>query len=182
MNAEAHQPEAKPPDSTIDFVSVPVGEMLTGDRRLEGESYLSEGYLIRKQIETSRLPVEALEDLADVWQPSRLKGIQVTAEHGQPFFTATQVFDIRPKARKWLAPRWVAQLEQRYVEPGWILVTCSGSVGDAIVSYSAHRDAIISHDLLRVQVYDSEELGYLYAFLRTRVGRAMMRSSKYGSI
>lgn len=149
---------------------------------MEGESYLSEGYLIRKQIEASGLPVEPLVNLAEVWQPGRLKGIQVAREHGQPFLTATQVFDIRPRARKWLSPSQVHELEQRYVESGWVLVTCSGSVGDATISYSAHRDTIISHDLLRVQARDPGELGYLYAFLKTRFGRATMRSSKYGSI
>lgn len=50
------------------------------------------------------------------------------------------------------------------------------------MSYSAHKKTIISHDLLRVQADDPGELGYLYAFLKTRFGRATMRSSKYGSI
>jgi hypothetical protein len=182
MNARAHQPEPGPPETDVAFASIPVGELLAGDRRMEAESYLSEGYLIRKQVEASGLPIEPLGDLAEVWQPSRLKGVQVAAEYGQPFLTATQVFDIRPRARKWLAPGQVDQLEKRYVEPGWILVTCSGSVGDSIMSYSAHQNTIISHDLLRVQGRDAEVVGYLYAFLRTRFGRAMMRSSKYGSI
>ena len=41
--------------------------------------------------------------MANVWQPSRLKGIQVGPDFGTPFLAATQVFDIRPVPRKWLA-------------------------------------------------------------------------------
>ena len=164
------------------FASIPLSELRQGDRRLEGESYLSEGYTMRKQVEASGLPVEPLGVLASVWMPDRLKGTQVAPNRGEPFLTATQVFDIRPRPRKWLAPGHVNELETRYVQPGWILVTRSGSVGDTILSNSLHEGHIVSDDLLRVQADEPEELGYLYAFLRTSYGRAMMRSSKYGSV
>lgn len=182
MSAMAHKRSAVSADAGVAFVSVPVSELAMGDRRMEGESYLSEGYLVRRRVEASGLPVKHLQDLAEVWQPGRLKGVQVPPRRGEPFLTATQVFDIRPRARKWLAPGRVNHLGERYVEPGWVLVTCSGSVGDTIMSYSGHRGYIVSHDLLRVQADDPVWLGYLYAFLRSRFGRAMMRSSKYGSI
>ncbi len=117
---------------------------------------------------------------AKVWQPGRLKGIQVEREQGIPFLTATQVFDIWPTPRKWLAPsKTPASL---FVEPATILVTRSGTVGNAILSYSAHADFVISDDLLRVEVEDSGLRSYVYAFLRTRFGRAMMRASHYGSV
>lgn len=179
LNARAQKSAQATLDSDIAVASIPVSELLTGDRRMEGESYLSEGYQIRKQVEASSLPVESFGNLAEVWLPSRLKGVQVSAEHGEPFLTATQVFDIRPRARKWLAPSRVNELTTRYIEPNQLLVTRSGSVGDVIVAHSAHEGFIISDDLLRVE---PRELGYLYAFLRTRFGRAMVRSSKYGSI
>lgn len=182
MNARAHKRLAAPADADVAFVSVPMSELAAGSRRMEGESYLSEGYLVRRRVETSGLSVEHFGDLARVWLPGRLKGVQAPAGQGVPFLTATQVFDIRPRARKWLAPGRVNELESRYVEPGWVLVTRSGSVGDAIMGYSAHEGHVISDDLLRVQVRDAAGLGYLYAFLKTRFGRAMMRSSKYGSI
>lgn len=182
MNAGARAPRPVAPDRDVAFASIPLSELLGGDRRLEGESYLSEGYTIRKRVETSGLPVEPLSSLARVWMPDRLKGTQVAPSRGEPFLTATQVFDIRPRPRKWLAPGRVNDLETRYVRPGWILVTRSGSVGDAILSNSLHEGHIVSDDLLRVQADEPEELGYLYAFLRTSYGRSMMRSSKYGSV
>ncbi len=128
------------------------------------------------------VPSAALADFAEVWQPGRLKGITVSSEHGAPFFPATQVFDIRPFARKWLAPSRTYDLEKRYVEPGWILVTCSGTVGDTIISYSPLVGVIISHDLLRIQVRNPAHLGYTYGFLRSRFARSMLVSDQYGSI
>lgn len=170
------------PTSDVPFMSLPLSELATGARRLEGETYLTGGYQIRRWIETSGVPFARMSELARTWQPSRLKGIVVPREYGEPFLTATQAFDIRPTARKWLAPGLTEQLVDRYLQPGWILVTCSGSVGDAILSYAPHSGVIISHDLLRVQPHDEHTTGYLYAFLRGRFGRTMLRSSRYGSI
>lgn len=171
--------EHRPPP---DCIALPVREVLTGSRRLDGEVYLSPGFLIRRQIQASELHVSLLGDLAAVWQPPRLKGIRVGREHGEPYLAATQVFDIWPTPRKWLAPKLTPHLADRYVEPGWILVTCSGSVGNPIISYSAQAGCVISHDLLRVQPQDSGMRGYVYAFLRTRFGSGMMQATQYGNI
>lgn len=169
-------------NNSVAFDSVPLRELWKGDRRFEGETYLTGGYRIRRLVESSGVPFAPMRQLASVWQPGRLKGIAVPAQHGEPFFTATQVFDIRPAARKWLAAGRTHQVADRYVKPGWILVTCSGSVGDAIVSYAPHNEVIISHDLLRVEMIEQVQFGYLYAFLRSRFGRLMLRSSRYGNI
>ena len=165
----------------VEFVSLPLSEFRNGDRRLDSETYLTGGYEIRRAIETARRH-DAADDISKVWQPSRLKGIKVSSQFGRPFLTATQVFDIRPLPRKWIAPSKTIDLEQRYVQRDWILLTCSGSVGDAILTYAPHDGQVISHDILRIQPRDSDYLGYIYGFLRTRFGRTMLRSTKYGSI
>lgn len=153
-----------------------------GDRRFEGETYLTGGYAIRLQIESSGSLFSPVKTLGHVWQPGRLKGIRVAPQHGTPFLTATQMFDIRPAPRKWLAPAKTSDLARRYVMRDWILVTCSGNVGDAILGYTPHLGIIISHDLLRIVIEDESQRSYLYAFLRSRFGRAMLRSSQYGSV
>jgi type I restriction enzyme, S subunit len=165
----------------VPFISLPISELDRGQRRLDGEAYLTGGYGVRLQAEG--LPGRRLlSDLAEIWQPSRLKGIMVSRDHGLPFLAATQTFDLRPVPRKWLAPSRTPDLDRRFVERDWVLVTCSGTVGDAILAYGPHLETMISHDLLRVVVRDPADLGYVYFFIRTRFGRAMLRSSRYGSI
>lgn len=168
--------------SDVEYVSLPIGVLARGARRFEGETYLTGGYAIRLQIGRGGAPFSPLETLGRVWQPGRLKGIRVTSQHGTPFLTATQMFDIRPAPRKWLAPTKTSDLARRYVEREWILVTCSGNVGTSILGYTPHLGIIISHDLLRIVIEEESQLGYLYGFLRSRFGRAMLRSSQYGSI
>ena len=146
---------------------------------MEAEAYLLSGYGLRAALE-ARPGWVPLARHAKVWQPSRLKGIQVGPEFGTPFLAATQVFDLRPIPRKWLALGRTEGADGRFVKPGMILVTCSGSVGRATLAYAPHLDMLISHDLLRVEARDAKHWGWLYAYLRAPTVRAMMTSAQYG--
>lgn len=82
---------------------------------------------IERQVrKTGWLP---MGELTRVWQPSRLKGIQVSPDYGTPFLAATQVFDLRPVPRKFLSLDRTDSSAERFVTNGMILVTCSGNVG-----------------------------------------------------
>ena len=165
-----------------EWMTFSVAQISGGDRRLEGSTYLSAGFKVRHEIRRKKGQFSPLGTLAKIWQPSRLKAILVRPEHGVPVIAATQAFDIWPTPRKWLAPNKTPDLADRYVEPGWILVTRSGTVGDAIITYSAHADIVVSDDLLRIKIDKPELRSYVYAFLRTCFGRAMTRGSHYGNV
>lgn len=178
MSAAALASSLVPPPVLASTIRASV--VMTGERRLEAETYLSEGYLLRQRIE--RVTKLTLEHYARVWQPGRLKGIQVARENGVPFLAATQVFDVRPVPRKWLSLPRTPDADVRFVERDWMLVTRSGSVGTVIKAYRPLDGTIISDDLLRVAPLASDCGGYLYAYLKTRYARGMMRSTKYGNL
>lgn len=162
--------------------TVALADLRGGDRRLEAESYLTSGHGLRLAIERKRQGWRRLADIAKAWQPLRLKGIQVAADEGTPFLAATQVFDVRPTPRKWLALERTPASSQRFVTRGQILVTCSGAVGRATLAYAPHQDILVSHDLLRVDARDASQRGWIYAYLRAPQTRAMMSSAQYGHI
>ena len=149
---------------------------------MEAENYLSGGYGIRLAMDARIAGRGVLSDVARVWQPSRLKGIQVSKDFGTPFLAATQVFDLRPAPRKFLSLDRTDNVSERLLTPGQILITCSGSVGRATISTVAHNNTLISHDLLRISPRDPKHWGWLYAFLRSPQGRAMMGAAQYGHI
>jgi hypothetical protein len=149
---------------------------------MEGESYLSSGFGIRRGIERRSTGWVRIKDIARVWMPGRLKGIQVGRQYGTPFLAATQVFDRRPSPRKWLALEQTNDAKNRFVRSGMILVTCSGSVGRPTIAYDVHQNTLISHDLLRVEPTDDAMAGWLYAFLLSSRARAIATGSQYGHI
>ena len=163
-------------------VALPISEMVGGERRLEARFYLSDGFIVRQEIKRSKLSVSSLGALAKIWKPKRLKGIQVESGHGAPFLAATQVFDIWPNPRKWLAQSKTSNLPDQCVAPDWMLITCSGTVGEVMITNLAHNDLAISNDLIRVQIDNPELRSFVYVFLRTWCGRAMMRANQYGNV
>ena len=156
--------------------------LFSGERRMEAEAFLAEGFATRLGIESKRSGWARLGQLARTWQPSRLKGIQVSPEFGTPFLTATQVYDVRPVPRKWLSLNRTTDYAQRLVDEGTILLTCSGSVGRATLAHSSTKGILISHDLLRIDSNDADLWGWIYAYLRAPAVRAMMKATQYGHI
>ena len=153
-----------------------------GERRMEAENFLASGFETRLKIESKAAGWTRLVDVARTWQPSRLKGIQVSPEFGTPFLAATQVYGVRPIPRKWLSLNRTSDHAQRFVEEGTILLTCSGSVGRATLASSAINGVLISHDLLRVEANQEDWWGWIYAYLRAPTVREMMKSARYGHI
>ncbi|MGD0201858.1 MAG: hypothetical protein ABSD27_14010 [Bryobacteraceae bacterium] len=156
--------------------------MMSGDRRLEADNYLGTGYGVRLAIESRKEGWSRLGTLARTWQPSRLKGIQVSRGFGTPFLAATQVFDLRPTPRKFLSLERTDDAKNRFVRSGLILVTCSGSVGRTILAYRPLEGVLVSHDLLRVEPLNSDHWGWLYAFLRSPKCKAIMTAAQYGHV
>ena len=162
--------------------SLPVSALATGHRRLEAGLYLSDGFSARWAIERSGLRTPRLGDLAQIWQPARLKAVTVADGHGVPFLVATEAFSIDPQPKRWLATAKTPDLADRFVSAGWLLVTRSGTVGNAMTAFAPHLEFVVSDDLLRIVSHTEEMRGYIYLFLRTRFGRAMMQASQYGTV
>lgn len=180
----APQPEPREvwPWHQVSRCIIGVDQLTQGDRRMEAETYLSSGRSVRSAIEAHGSGWTTLGNLALVTQPARLKGILVPAEHGTPFLAATQVFDVPPVPRKWLAIERMARAQDCFVEDGTILVTRSGLVGRTTLAYAPHRGVVISDDLLRVKAKSKRDHGWLYAFLRAPQSRSMATSAQYGHI
>lgn len=170
------------PHHTAEWKSLPAHLLWRGARRMEGETYLAEGYQVRLGLEARAAGWKRLGQIANVWQPNRLKGIQVAESEGTPFLAATQVYSIRPIYRKWLAVAKTPGSSERFLEAGTILVTCSGTVGRAITAPAALAGTLITHDLLRVVPVDQDLSGWIYAFFHSPQAKLMMTSSHYGQM
>lgn len=175
-------PQTDWPWHKVKASSLKASLLFNGGRRMEAENFLASGFGTRVAIEAKASGWTRLVNVARTWQPSRLKGIQVSPEFGTPFLAATQVYDVRPVPRKWLSLNRTGDHAQRFVKEGTILVTCSGSVGRATLAHSTIKDILISHDLLRIDAIDPDWWGWIYAYLRAPTVREMMQAARYGHI
>lgn len=166
-------------DSGVLWAPVRAGLLTKRARRLEASTYLTEGFGLRQSLEVLPSTV-SVSHLAAICQPSRLKGYPVDPEKGLPFLSAGQVFEANPRVRKWLATAMVPAVESRYVDLDWLLLSCSGEVGRVTAVYREHLGKVITHDLLRIMPRDTEEYGWLYAYMKTPTFFSIARSSQYG--
>ncbi len=149
---------------------------------MEAENYLSSGYGLRIAIEERAVGWMRLGSVARATMPNRTKATLVSPEDGTPFLAATQVFDIRPISRKWLAIGKISGGESLFVKPGTILITRSGNVGRSTLATDALKGVLVSDDLIRVEAREPEQSGWLYAYLQSPQARAMMSGAQYGAI
>ncbi|KKL51859.1 hypothetical protein LCGC14_2291270, partial [marine sediment metagenome] len=96
-------PRLEWPYHTLKWGPVSASMLFVGDRRMEAETYLSSGFGIRVAIEERGEGWVPFGDLARLWSPPRIKQVLVDRKYGVPYLNTSQVFDVRPWARKWLA-------------------------------------------------------------------------------
>lgn len=149
---------------------------------MEAETYLTDGYGVRQALEAKSAGWVRFGQLAAVSAPPRIKQVLVSPEHGVSYLNTSQVFDLRPAPRKWLAMSKTTKAEARLVSEGTILVMASATVGRAIVATKAHENAIISHHFMRVHPLQPELAGWVYAYLRSPQALSMVRGSQYASV
>jgi hypothetical protein len=162
--------------------SVSVSLLLSGQRRMEAQAYLSDGHGLRLAIEAKAGGWVRFSQLATAAAPPRIKQVLVSSEHGVPYLNTSQVFDLTPKPRKWLAMGKTSKGHERLVKQGTILVMASATVGRAIVATKAHENTIISHHFMRVTPTKDDLAGWVYAYLRSPQAQAMISGAQYASV
>lgn len=102
--------------------------------------------------------------------------------HGEPYVSARDIVtaDVQPAA--YLSRKHGQLLDDLRLEEGMILVTCSGmNLGSAIWTRREMHGLVASHDLIRIEPdADAVPPGYLFTFLASRYGRALIRKQIYG--
>ena len=160
---------------------ITANQVASGDMRMEAETYLSTGFGIRKSIEKGS-GWGPFDELARAWAPPRIKQIVVDPEFGVPYLNTSQVFDTRPSPRKWLAFSKTSKAKDRLAKQGTILVMASASPGRTTLVTVAHENAFISHHFMRIDPINTLMRGWIYGFLISRQGHAMLSGSQYASI
>jgi len=169
---------------SIPLTTFPVHWLYAGDQRLDGRYYAHEAFAARRVVEDSGLEVKRLKDVVqDIFVLGRFKRIYARdPSAGWPYLSATEALTFRPTSERWIARDHAPKdAEQHFAREGWILLTCSGTVGRMVITSKRLEKFFLTHDLIRILPSASVPKGYLYAFLSSWVGQALIAKSEYGS-
>lgn len=159
--------------------------------RMDAAPYLSGAFEARKLLE--RLPVrkEPLSELTEGHNGGIFNGPQfrrvyvLDPEYGVPFLGSKDMlrsdFTDLPLLKK--SDAMSGKLSYLQVKPGMTLISCSGFyAGRRSYVRPDMADCWSSQDVLKVEPDPGRiKAGYLYAFLASRFGEALVKGSVYGS-
>jgi type I restriction enzyme, S subunit len=113
----------------------------------------------------------------------RFKRNYVESAFGTPFLSGKNIVQARMSELKHLSISETEGLADMLVERGWILVTCSGTIGRTSFVWDNFEGFAASQHILRI--VPNEDLidpGYLYAFISSEYGYEQVVRFRYGSV
>lgn len=168
----------------LNHVSIGLSEVLERGKRLDASYYDAEGRRIRQIIADCPYPkLPLFGDMGfakKVYHYPRFR--RVFIEDGIPIYTASQILDFAPKPEKFISEKTKANLNALRLKEGQIVVTCSGSIGYCSIVTGVLKDKLFSHDLIRIECVNPDDVGYVYAFLKTKIGKKLLTTNNYGSV
>lgn len=168
----------------LNCVSVNMNEVLERGKRLDASYFGIEGKRARQIIASCPFPKLLLFGengfAQKVYHFSRFKRIFI--KKGIPIFTASQILDFNPMPEKFVSTRTKADLNALTLKEGQIVITCSGSIGFPSIVTEILKNKVFTHDLIRVECTDPTDAGYVYAFLKTKIGYTVLTTNNYGSV
>ena len=162
-----------------------IKKMHSAAHRLDPSLHLSEGVKVREQLHD--LPFE-LKSLVSVTESIFLGNIfsriwVKDKEHGIPYLAASDTVLANLNTGQFLAKKQALDMPYLVLKSGWILITCSGTLGNTSYTNNNYAGKIATHDLIRV-IPDEKQLpgGYVYAFLSGRYGYYQITQSQFGGV
>lgn len=189
LPSQAELPDGESDESSIAYEVVSSNEVLdttegASEFRLEAHFHNPKARAVIKLILASGLPQKTVGEVSqDVIMGSRFKRNYVEESYGTPFLSGRSIVQIRPTDLKYLSNSQTDDLQKMSVKRGWILVTCSGTVGRTCFVWKNFENYAASQHILRVIPNEDEvDPGYLYAFLSSEYGYQQIIRFRHGSV
>lgn len=177
-------PEIKVVDSPVKYCTVTLSDIIAKGKRLEASVFDVEAKQARNLIENSKYPIKTLaglNGLANSYVRGRFKRIWVE-KSDYPIFQPSSITDVYPIPDGYISYKTETDIEALRVHQGQILLTCSGTIGKVSYVSKTLDKQIFSHDLLRINCYNSLDAGYIYAYLKSKIGNKILLTNSYGAV
>lgn len=153
--------------------------------RIDPDVHLSEGSIIRNELKHLPYQLSTVgENAINVFYGNIFSRIFVRKpEHGMPYLAASDTVLANLDTGRYLSKKQAAELNYLILKKDWILVTCSGTLGNVTYTNKNFENRIATHDLIRV-IPNSKKVnkGTLYAFLASKFGYYQITQSQFGGV
>ena len=152
--------------------------------RLDAAHFDPEVTAIVSRLKESGLDLARLGDLADLDLPGQFSRIWTQVpEHGVPYLNASDLLNLfalgRPHAQRFLSHETNTDLSALIIREGWLLMTCSGTIGRVFRVPKRLDGWAATHDLIRIKPRKGMA-GYLLAWCFTGAAQALILKDTHG--
>ena len=159
--------------------------VLGSNYRFDPSYHLSEATRVRKVIHALPYGTTIVSDCANsVFIGNIFSRVFVKdLAHGIPYLAASDTVLSNLDTGLFLSRKQASDLSYLMLKKDWILVTCSGTLGNVTYTNRIFEGRIATHDLIRIVPSDKEVLrGCLYAFLSSKYGYFQLTQSSFGGV
>lgn len=153
--------------------------------RIDPSFHLSEAIALRKELEKVPYGNIAIKDVTEkVFLGNIFSRIFVKdKEHGVPYLAASDTVLAAHSTGRFIANKQAKELSYLMLKKDWIVITCSGTIGNVTYTNSTFENHIATHDLIRVIPNDNIiKKGCLYAYLSSKYGYNQLTQSRFGGV
>jgi len=169
---------------TLKYASVSIEEVFAAKLRFEANVFNVEALKAKEVLKNCKWEIKKVcgaNGLALAYHRERFKRIYIEKSN-YPIFQPSQILELYPKPYKYISDLTNTDIEALRVSKGQILMTCSGTIGKCTIVNNSFDRQIFSHDLLRINVKDKEDIGFVYAYLISETGQSLITTNNYGAV
>ena len=186
----AYRPTAKKPiiknKAMVETWSIPLEDIYKNENmRLDASHYDRQTEAILKELKNTDIPLKLLSELASVNLPGQFTRIWAqNANHGIRYINATDLMSLTGIGMlsgdaRFLSRESEVDIEELIIHTGWILLTCSGTIGRVFYVPERLDGWVATHDLIRIIPHDIP-VGFLHAYLSSQMAQKQIIAHTHG--
>lgn len=173
-------------NSPLKWCTVSLSDIVSRGKRLEARVFDVEAKQAWERLSKSKYNCVSLMGdnglVCGAYYPGRFKRIYSDRLNGEAFYLPSQMTDIYPKPEKWIANLTKCNLDELRLKKNTLLLTRSGTIGTISLVSKTTQGKIFSDDVIRINFNGAYDLGYVYAFLKSKTGNKVLTTNGYGSV
>lgn len=171
-------------EPSLKWCSVSLTDIIMHGKRMEASVYDIEAKKARQIINACKYPLTTIggeNGLTTSYTCPRFKRIWVE-KSDLPIYQPATIVDVYPLPDGYISHLTKTNIDELRVKRGQVLLTCSGTIGKVSYVSDTLNDKIFSHDLLRIDCLNPIDRGYVYTYLKSKIGRKLLLSNSYGAV
>lgn len=156
------------------------------DVRLDASHYDKQTAAVLDELHNSARRLSPLSELAEVTLPGHFVRVWAQdAVHGIPYVNATDLMSLAGMGTlagnaRFLSRESRVDIEALKIRAGWLLLTCSGTIGRIFYVSEGLDGWVATHDLIRIIPRENIPVGFLYAYLSSPMAQKQITGYTHG--